>query len=909
MASQFSEQIVEAFTSIGGVLCPSATVDIDSPPALTCVTDPATGGALSFELPGTDAGWNLDFAGYLHLPSPIGHRAFRVTVSKLRLTATVKLDPPEGSDTRPRIKDASSVTADVTGNISIWLEGFDTVASLELGTTGSHLLKVSKPIEILGITFPIDIYVTQPSEDGGIDLDLAVGPIRYTNRFVLQGPIAAKLADGLPAYWPRPGVDQPATPTPEGVGALSLEELRKEAELSRAAVLAQHQVMGVLFDTFSDGEVVGICGDEDSAIWTGHLLAADALNGDTTRTNETLTGVERLVDVPSRFAATKSRLPNDVRIRKLFPRDLLEADGIFARCALPATDAKRVYMPYGQPEPADQSLRPPEDRGEEFHSKELDYYRDVDAKPREQDRAHGRAGHPPTRDQLMGLMLGLACVLRFSSDETAKARASALAVRIARRLDQDGWTFLTPVGDITQVAPIRPCSARDTLILHHSMQLAVMRVAATADREQFSARYAELANAYRETLWIMPWIDTLDPLASLYPVNLQHAAYAILMLLEPDENLRNRYSQIGEILDSATVRHGNVHFDLLRLLASGDAAPLDRPPHNPAPYFGASTLEEGMRIALSDALTRREDETSLPRQANPSPEHQRYLLEKKDDDRFFDEQEGQRRALFAVPVSRRPGGNLDFAWQSTPFVKLVNGAYRKDRASVTSPGLDFILPTAVLGKLKSGVGRPTTSQISSPAPPVPPPPMGAQPFLTAEAKNKLTSIVRDVVKLREFLERLHKTGSMREFLNSRFRNYDEAALQQVITSEYGSSTKGATDHSVLIADAISFLGGRDEGAEFLLLKALRPALVQIWGAVGPAFRPVRDAKLESRRAAELLQRPVAWVLPGLAASALSDELMAFSALDPIREDAGFFTDPQSSFGLALRGILLTGVLR
>ncbi len=911
-AEEIAVRIREALAGAKGALRPYVEVRLEAAPEFTKIPDPLKGGEIEIALPGRGA-WGIVFSGMVKAPNVagFGHRAFRLEARNLRIVAGVALSPPDDG-VRPRISGPDALSVAITGEIDVWVQGLGNVLTVKLEPKAGNLVDLKQTLDLGGgIKVPFELSVSKIAPDGKAKAALRIAGLSLAVPLKLPlGPLAA-LSGGLPGAWPPKGVVQPETPK---TGEKTLDEAALQALVKgrRAQVEKSHQNEGVLSDRFvnplAGKGFVGICGDEDSAIWTGHLLAADALNDDAARLATTLTGVERLFDVPARFAATSHPLPDDPRIKALFPRDLIETDGIFARCVVPKADADKVYKPFDAPASAKkghwvQEDVPPGAETPRIPWTDAAYYTDKDAPANEPDRAHGKDDHPPTRDSTMGLVLGLACTLRYASDPALRTRAARVAVRLAQRLDRNGWAIVAPRGTIERGSSVRrPGTTRDSLAFYWTMQLATIRIAATADPARFEGRYKALAKAYADHLWLSPWIDSLDPLGAYYPLNLQHAAYAALLILETDPALRKKYLAVGKVLAAATNHHGNPHYDLLRLLAEDDKTALGKKP-SPA-YAGAATLEAGILWAVSEAAARAEGD-DLPLQANPKD--QAYLLDRRNDAKYFDKK--TLRPYFSVPPSRRRGTHLDFAWQRSPFEPLAPGAepFGKGRPSVTSPGLDLLLPLAALGRLKDGVAAPP---VAAPTPPPSPPPivLAARPVVAVYTLDRLGDCVQTILDFMDKLGRLGASPKPSEFLNQRLKDLTQGPNGPKrladFFKDYKESAVAANETGVLLADAVFLISGDPRPAEARLLQAFRPTLRDAWGTAGGLFGVAPNDPKLNERDAEILGAPTGRVLPGGMAAALAESLDASGVLAPLGPPKRpYFDDPDLAFDRALRRLL------
>jgi hypothetical protein len=430
-------------------------------------------------------------------------------------------------------------------------------------------------------------------------------------------------------------------------------------------------------------------GHIDSAIWTGHYLAAEAFR---------YAVAVRANDVPAREAALE-RVQYVLRgIRKLF--EVTKKPGLLARAALPDRSPIQACPPFHSPQ------RDQRDR----------YYGPV---PLADDEwgpltwyGYGRGSHPPSRDSYVGIMLGFACAWALVPE--VRETVSGLVSGAASYLVKNGWAIITPPDRL----------ARVTFLHNVEHQLAFLCLAAAtnpASRDpDFTALYKKAAQA-SDTVWVAVWGTCLDPIARYYKFNLTHASLSILLLLEQDLKRRKDYLAAYHILRRTVRHHLNPYFNVIRVLAEGPEV-LDRVEVG---SVSGKTLRDETSLLLKQWLDRRDltcwkpsgRPAVLPTQKTPKPEVLRAL--------FPDElalyappipqaslesgQLGAERLLLAslapLPVHHRPGRDMDFVWQRPPFTTgtQLSPIYRwpvklKDqvtadggRPEFQAPGVDYLL--------------------------------------------------------------------------------------------------------------------------------------------------------------------------------------------------------------------------
>ena len=350
--------------------------------------------------------------------------------------------------------------------------------------------------------------------------------------------------------------------------------------------------------------------EEDSAIWTGHLLAAASYRYAATPTPESLLLVQRLMSGIDRLFWVASG-----EVVKGGQTSTVSAPGAtFARSALPNTSQfgwwqaardilnGRAY--YQRPEPRSDPVEP------------TIVWRGVGC------GGTGMGGdcttdHPVSRDQYIGMFYGLYAAYQFVTDPDVQAGAQGHITALLTYLLENNWNL-----------PLPPANAVCTSYLGaFDHQLALLRIGASVNSQAFQAAYAHVAAASAAT-WLAVWVTALDPLdGGYYKFNLSHAAFSPLLLAEDTTELRQNYRQAYDILRYATAHHRNAYFNLVRILvelpadrAAATAIPSGSNPDLPLKEEIQSTLAEYVRrLGMAKASN------GMPTSAFPDPAGQLAL--------------------------------------------------------------------------------------------------------------------------------------------------------------------------------------------------------------------------------------------------------------------------------------------
>jgi len=559
-----------------------------------------------------------------------------------------------------------------------------------------------------------------------------------------------RMAEGeIPQQWgrdARSAARPPQSSFDYAATALALEQ----------GIAADHLPHGAVLNRNCDGfDAAHNClnpvysAEVDSAIWSGHYLAAEALRYAATSTPEALErvrtvlgGIERLFEVTGDAAVSGGK------------RVAVQRGRVTGRTG--RTILSRTAWPYpaaGTPLPVGggQSFAegPLQGRkcyyenpeggwraGSTIYETFADVPADVAASARPVGviwRGWGCAeNHPVSRDQIVGVFLGLAFAHEFVQVQDVKNRARAMAEGLLDDLLANGWNVRLPpdnrIAETSSFFGILP------------MQLAFLRIGATMNPGKYEARYRELAPAAEHT-WVPVWFGGFDPIWQYYGFNLSHAAFTPALLLENDPTVRAGYQRAADMLWGNVKHHQNAYFELLRILMQppGQRTAMAAQPGGSNP--GISAAEE-IRWILADWIARWDKvrtSTNMPRYAIGDPQVQVDLY--PNGVARFNELDGGRPLLsvYTLPPRGRRGRDLDFMWQRHPFRAAFNQSSDSPECAQTpptptsvaqcgarnrvAPGVDYLLAywlAAYLGIV------PTPNASTT----VPPPPAPAEPTET-----------------------------------------------------------------------------------------------------------------------------------------------------------------------------------
>jgi hypothetical protein len=307
----------------------------------------------------------------------------------------------------------------------------------------------------------------------------------------------------------------------------------------------------------------------DSAIWTGHYLAAEAFRYAATNSPEALTRLKVVVaGIQQLFWVTGDAV---VENGKTSP---VGRTGLLARSALPANNVPGWWegMPPRNPDGSIPCyyLRPT--GGWRQGGRTFATYADAATASGGLAGARGPVPEPVgtvwygvgcgkgnespiSRDQYDGIMMGLAYAYALVPDESVRAQIRPIVDSALGVIQSDEWSLKLPPDGVIST----------TWFGDIDMQLDFLRIGATVDPARWLSTYQHFKPASALT-WLPGWFSTVDPLAGYYKYNLGQGVFGPLLFLEDDPQARRNYRNAYMMTRSATEQHRNAYFDLVRIL-------------------------------------------------------------------------------------------------------------------------------------------------------------------------------------------------------------------------------------------------------------------------------------------------------------------------------------------------------
>ena len=320
-------------------------------------------------------------------------------------------------------------------------------------------------------------------------------------------------------------------------------------------------------DEFLSDTVAGYAGQLDSAIWTGHLLASQAFQFATTPTDDpasqlanirrSLTGIGRLLAVPNN-------------------------DGLIARYAIPCA----VELPI------DPDVPPCTERdGLDVYNIQIEKDEGFHIRYLEDPAFTGYwiGGGEISRDQIMGVMMGLSWTFMLVPDPDIRATAGDYLTRIVDFLESNRWVAKEPERNWIVVEfpdrvlykfqlPAADVKLHTDYIRNPEHILAFVHAARMVDPDRYGPVLAGLGDIAPFS-WFWRWLETMDPVtsdSSYFKFNLDMGVLGLLLSLEDDVDRFQDEMYAYRILRRALAHHQNPYFNAVHLLVEpGDAtAPL-----------------------------------------------------------------------------------------------------------------------------------------------------------------------------------------------------------------------------------------------------------------------------------------------------------------------------------------------
>jgi hypothetical protein len=246
----------------------------------------------------------------------------------------------------------------------------------------------------------------------------------------------------------------------------------------------------------------------DSAIWTGHYLAAEAFRYNVTRSGEALENVRR--------ALQGIRALLDITGTDLLARCLIPADSPYAAAIQQAEAGHGIYHAT-------------------LNGREFLWIGNT------------------SRDQYTGVMFGLAVAYDFVDDASIRTFIRADVTRILNFLLRHNWN-VPIVNDIISTSfKLRP-----------DQELSFLQIGRQIDPQLFGPTYSSYRSTYASALFLPIAYDNIDDHNHYFKFNLNYInLYSLVRLEEQSSPYRQTYLNAYDALRRRTQSHVNAHFNLI----------------------------------------------------------------------------------------------------------------------------------------------------------------------------------------------------------------------------------------------------------------------------------------------------------------------------------------------------------
>jgi hypothetical protein len=292
-----------------------------------------------------------------------------------------------------------------------------------------------------------------------------------------------------------------------------------DATAISAAIQRRHlpynTILSPVFASPASDVVVSYSRCGDSAIWTGHYLAAEAFRYAVTGSPQALANAERALSGLEALAA-------------------VTGTGVLARCAFPINSP---YAPDMTQEEAPNGV----------HTGTL----------------HGDAWFwigDTSRDQYAGAFFGLGVAWDLIPDPSLRSRVSGLATRLLEFLLDKDWSVVMPDGKVSTVFWGRA-----------DQQLSFLQVGRRVNSGRFNSLYRTYRALGAASVAAPVAFEALDDHNSYFKFNLAAISLYNLIRLEDSAYYRWWYRNAYRILRRTVDDHGNPHFNMIDYAIDGAA--------------------------------------------------------------------------------------------------------------------------------------------------------------------------------------------------------------------------------------------------------------------------------------------------------------------------------------------------
>lgn len=302
-----------------------------------------------------------------------------------------------------------------------------------------------------------------------------------------------------------------------GLAALALLVLfccgcQSDALSIDATIQARHVPFGGILDpifaTPASQAITGYTRCGDSAIWTGHYLAAESYR-------------YKVSSDPAALANAQGALA--------YLKTLVDVTGtdLLARCIVPINSNYAAGITS-------------EESANGIHESGANYW----------------IGNT-SRDEYLGVFFGLSVAYDLLGS-SAQPAVQALVTRLLNFLTANGWNVTMPDGSVSTTFIIRP-----------DEELGLLQIGRQVNSAQFAAAYQSFSSTASALVSIPVAVDSADNRDSYFKFNLDAINLFSLIRLETNPALLTSYQAAYQIYYSAIQGHMNAHFNMIDRALNG----------------------------------------------------------------------------------------------------------------------------------------------------------------------------------------------------------------------------------------------------------------------------------------------------------------------------------------------------
>jgi hypothetical protein len=283
-----------------------------------------------------------------------------------------------------------------------------------------------------------------------------------------------------------------------------------------ANILARHMPYGTIMDPVLSqpdlSQVVDYTRCADSAIWTGHYLAAEAFRYKVTNSADAMTNIRNVL----------AAIDNLINVT---------GGDVLSRCALPADSPYAASI-------SNQEV------ANNIYNGSL-------------NGASWIWVGNTSRDQYLGVFFGLDVAYDMVTDQTVRNWCSYLITRLLQNLLNNNWNLTMPDGTISTTFVIRP-----------DQQLALLLIGKHVNGGAFGGKYSSMSNELSPAVLVPIGVDCANATSSYFKFNLDYLTfYALKRMGSGWSSLW--YGLAYDTLRSTTQSHQNAWFNMIDRAATG----------------------------------------------------------------------------------------------------------------------------------------------------------------------------------------------------------------------------------------------------------------------------------------------------------------------------------------------------